>query len=640
MPAEDVPLAAPHTVHQLFEEQVRTRPASIAVEEIGGERFSYQELNGKANRLARTLRDRGIRQGDLVGVHLRRSADCVVAMLAVLKAGAGYVPLELDLPDERLRWMAEDCGLRGVITGDPGDWRLTDTAELALSALSAQTAAQPAHDLDVTVDPEDVCYVPYTSGSTGRPKGTAVPHRAVPGFFMGTAYAGWTEDATVLMHSSLSWDGHVLELYPALSTGGRVVIPTGTERDPLAVANAARSNGVTTLFLTTAAFNVITSFAGDALAGVRHLLFGGEAVSVEHVRAAAAALPHTSLVHCYGPSECTAFVSVHPVSDSDLASGIIPIGREIGDRRVHVLDDEGRPVADGGTGEAFVGGPSLGHGYLGRSALTAERFVPDPFAGPGARMYRTGDMVRRRPDGTLEFVGRTDNQVKLRGYRIELGEIEAALDHYPGIVGKLVTVHEFAPGDRRLAAYLTVSGPGPSLRELEDHLASRLPGYMIPASVTVLDSFPLTANGKIDRGALPPPVPAAADGTGRPDYEAPSNRTEAVLADTWQAVLRLDRVGRGDSFSSLGGNSLLATMVISRIRGALGVELPIRTVFEAPTLAALATALEEVRSSGAAVPAPITRVRRERPARPSSPAQGTAARAVMATEERKGSTLR
>ena len=633
MSTKTCPAAPTLTVHQLFEAQVRARPTALAVAELNGPRLTYRELNTRANQLARLLRARGIGHGDLVGIHLPRSIDCVVAMLAVLKAGVGYVPLDRALPEDRLRWMARDCALRFVISPASRSWSATDAAELPLAELGAELTALAGTDLELPVSQEDTCYVPYTSGSTGTPKGTVVPHRAIPGFFLGTDYGDWDENATVLMHSALSWDGHVLELYPALCRGGRVVISRETDGDPLAVARAVRTAGISTLFLTTSAFHVLATDSGPdgglaALAGLRRLLVGGEAMSAQHTAMAAAALPNTVIVNGYGPSECTVFACVHPVSDGDIAAGNVPIGREIGDRRLHVLDTAGQPVADGVPGEMHIGGPGVGQGYLGRRALTAQRFVPDPFGAPGARLYRTGDIVTRRADGALEFVGRVDNQVKLRGYRIELGEIEAAIDGQPGVVNSAVTVHEFGPGDRRLVAYLTATGTPPTLARLRTRLATTLPEFMIPVSLTVLDRFPSTANGKIDRAALPAPRQVHAADTTLPDHEPPRTRIELRLAEAWQTVLRVDRIGRRDCFTALGGNSLLATRMISRVRDSLGVELPIRTVFETATLAELAAAVHEIGVTDSVVPAAIARIPRR------------AAEPVPAYDEPQGESLR
>ncbi|MFD0889911.1 AMP-binding protein, partial [Streptosporangium algeriense] len=363
---------------------MRQHPDRIAITEPNGTTLTYTQLNTAANQLAHTLNTRGVKPGDLVGLHLTHSATYITALLAVLKAGAGYVPLEPGLPTARLTLMATEPHVAAVITTPAHPWTPTDLPT-PIPVLDLQTdapaiAAHPGTDPTHPADPERVFYIPYTSGSTGRPKGTLVPHRAINGFFTDVTYTTWGEDAVTLLHCALSWDGNLVEILPPLLTGGRIVVHTGPDRDPLSVAETARAHQVTHLFLPTVAFNTIITTNPHLLAGVRHLMFGGEAVTVRHVRTALTELPDTRLIHCYGPSECTVFATAHPVTPADLDRPTIPIGTPIGDRRIHLIDPTtGQAITQPGhTGEICISGPSLAHGYLNRPTLTATHFRPNP----------------------------------------------------------------------------------------------------------------------------------------------------------------------------------------------------------------------------------------------------------------------
>jgi amino acid adenylation domain-containing protein len=580
-------------VHELFAEQACRTPDAVALVS-GGEQIRYGELNRRCNQLARYLRDAGVRAGEIVGIHLHRSIDSVVAMLAVLKTGAAYVPLEPGLPAQRQKLMMAECDVRFVITAPSLGW--TDPTVRALSPLdfSATIAALPDSDLDVATHPESLMYVPYTSGSTGRPKGTGVPHRSVPGFFQDTDYAGWGPDQVALYHSAQSWDGHVLDLYPTLLTGGRVVIFPGTVIDPIEVARLARERAVTILWLTAAAFNAIVDSDPTLLAAVRCLLIGGETLSRPHVTKAMAALPRTRIVNGYGPSECTVFACVHPIDPFDLNRTSIPIGHPIGDRRVHLLGPTGQPVADGERGELYIGGPGVPRGYLRNARLTAERFVPDPFGGRGgARLFRTGDFARRATAGAIEFLGRGDDQVKIRGFRVELGEVEAALRELPGIRDAAVTIRgDAAAGTARLIGYVV-----PDLdrsvdpAQVRTDLRGRLPEPMVPAAVVVVGYLPLNLNGKVDRSRLP--VPPHRSSGSSPGYAAPRTEVERCLSTIWQELFEVDEIGLRDNFFELGGHSLLASRTVARIRQRLGVEVKLRAVYDAPVLERLAAIVEK-----------------------------------------------
>ncbi|WP_329560734.1 non-ribosomal peptide synthetase [Kitasatospora sp. NBC_01266] len=573
------------TVVELFEERVRACPQAVALVQAGGPHWSYQELNDRANQVAWWLRGHGVGVGDRVGLHLARSLECVAAMLGVLKAGAAYLPLEPGVPAERLAHFVRDAAPVAVVSADPAAAPRSGVRVLDLA--DPELTRNPTRNPGLALSAEDVVYVPYTSGSTGTPKGTLVPHRAVPGFFAGERYAYWGPGATAVLHAALSWDGHILDLYPALLSGGRVLIPGHGNTDPIATAHTAAEHGASVLFLTTAAFNLLALTQGGPATAPRYLLFGGESASVEYTRQVARRYPDTELVHCYGPSEATVFTTVQPLRPADLAGDVLPIGRPVGDRIVHVLDERLRPTPDGETGELYVAGPALGHGYLNRAGLTAQKFLPDPFSTePGARMYRSGDLVRRLPDGRLEFVGRRDGQVKIRGYRIELGEIEAALAALGSVATCAVTVHEPAPGDKRLAAYLTAAdGATPDPDGIREQLRARLPEYLVPATVTVLPALPMTANGKIDRRALPAPDPTADRPTDRSPENQDADPLERLIGLTWARLLGVGQVAPSDNFLTLGGHSLLAVRLVHVLRAALGVQVSLGSLLAAADLA-------------------------------------------------------
>jgi amino acid adenylation domain-containing protein len=577
------------TVPRLLREQTTRTPDFAAVVD-GALSLTYRELTGHVHRLANRLVARGIRRGDLIGLRAGPSADRIVAMLAILHAGAAYVPLESTLPDERLRLMAADARVRAVLTVAPLDWRLSTVDTIGYAVGDAATGSFPDRAPDVEVDPDDLMYVPYTSGSTGRPKGVEVPHRSIPGFFAGEDYGEWGPGRRVLHHSAMSWDGHVFELYPALLSGGTVLVHRGDAKNPLDVAQAAQHLGSTMLLLATQAFNTVVAERPQALGGLRCLVVGGEVASRDHLRTAMSLHPHLRIVNAYGPVECTCLATVRLVEPRDLELPAVPVGRRAGDREIHLLDERLRPVPEGKVGEVYLGGSAVARGYLGRPALTAERFVPDPFgAAPGARLYRTGDLARCT-DGVYDFVGRVDDQVKLRGFRIEPGEIDMVLRTHPA-VRDAATVVTTGPTGPRLVSYV-VPGGG-HVTGLRGYLRDRLPEAMVPGTVVGLDRFPTTHSGKLDRHALPPPQ---AD---PPGAEAVT-RTERRLAGIWRQLLGAADVCRGDDFFELGGHSLLATRLVLRVQQELDAQVALRDVYDHPTLGELAELIDLRRT--AAVP--------------------------------------
>ena len=588
--AASCPPSSQWCVHHLFEEQARRTPDAVAVA-CGDRRLTYAELDRRANQLAHLLRGYGVGPDVKVGFALRRSLELPVALLGILKAGGAYVPVDPSYPPERIALTLREIASPLLLTEERLRGGLPDgLPEILLDVDGPRIAREPAHPPRVEVTPDHTVYVIYTSGSTGTPKGTEVPHRAIPGFFQGAGNARFGPGEVVLQHSSTSWDALTLELWPALLTGGTVALYPGESADLDGLAREVERHGVTTLWLSSALFNLVVDTRPEILGRVRQVMTGGEAVSPVHVRRALDAFPGIRLVNGYGPSECTVFATCYPVP-VDFAGTAVPIGTPVGDRRVYLFDDELGPVPVGVPGELYVGGPAVPRGYLGRPGLTAEMMVPDPFSDePGSRLYRTGDLVRWRADGTLEFVGRADQQVKLRGFRIELEEVEAALLAHPAVREAVVVVREDVPGDRRLAGYVTLhegqSPPTPGA--LREHLSGKLPEYMVPSAVLTLDSLPLTANRKVDRRALPAPGAVR----GEEGYVAPRNRLEATLAGIWAAVLGTERVGVRDGFFDLGGHSLLAVRLVSRVERELGARLPLHAVFRGATVERMAEMME------------------------------------------------
>ncbi|HEU0052543.1 MAG TPA: amino acid adenylation domain-containing protein, partial [Longimicrobium sp.] len=601
---------ADRCLHELFEARASGTPEAVAVV-YGDGSLTYRELNERANRLAHHLRRRGVGPEARVGICLERSLEMVVGILAVLKAGGAYVPLDPAYPAERLAFALSDAGVPVVLAREKARATLTvpEGVELiSLDGAAEEIAAESAENPESGAGPDSLAYVIYTSGSTGAPKGALIEHRNVARLFTATdAWFGFGPDDVWSLFHSYAFDFSVWELWGALLYGGRVVVvPFEVSRDPEAFHALVRREGVTVLNQTPSAFRQF--MRADAERGgelaLRVVVFGGEALEPaslrEWVERRGAETPR--LVNMYGITETTVHVTYRPLGRDDVFGGSgSPIGRAIPDLRLYVLDPARRPVPIGVPGELYVGGAGVARGYLNRPELTAERFVDDPFA-PG-RLYRTGDRVRWREDGTLEYLGRLDEQVKIRGFRIELGEIEVRLAEHPEVREAVVLAREDVPGDRRLVAYVVGAVEADALRA---HLRQGLPEYMLPSAFVALDRLPLTANGKVDRKALPAPEPASAEDR----YVAPRTPVEEVLAGIWAEVLRLERVGVEESFFDLGGHSLMATRVVSRVRAVFAVELPLRALFEGPTVAELALRVEEMRRAELPVLPPIVPVER------------------------------
>lgn len=564
------------TITELFADQVRRRPHSTALR-FRDEDMTYAQLDERAERLARRLRALGVGQESIVGVSVERSFEMVVALVAILKAGGAYLPMHPNEPAERFRYMLAQAGARILLTHEQvaGGLPELDVTVLSLDDDPAAEAddAAPAEPGNVA---DSLAYICYTSGSTGQPKGVSVPHRGVVRLVRDGDYADFGPDETFLQLCALTFDPATFEIWGALCNGGRLVIyPPGT-LSLEELADTVEQEKVTTLWLTTGLFHRVVEGHLDRLGGLRQLLAGGDVLSPAHVNRVHATFPELRLVNGYGPTENTCFTTCHQVTGP--VSETVPIGRAVTDTRVYVLDEKLAPVPDGEWGLLYTAGGGLARGYLGRPGYTAERFLADPFH-PGERMYAIGDVVRRGPDGVLEFRGRVDDQVKVGGYRVELGEIVAVLAGHAGVKEAVVVARDdLTPGEKVLVAYVVPDDRHDNLvPELRFALHQRLPGHMDPSAIVLMDEFPLTRNGKIDRRALP--APAYMPRIVETEYTAPRTPLEGLLADVWADALGVERVGVYDDFFDIGGNSLVAADVLAKIRDTLSVEMPAAQLF-------------------------------------------------------------
>ncbi|HKG79175.1 MAG TPA: amino acid adenylation domain-containing protein, partial [Pyrinomonadaceae bacterium] len=591
-------------IHQIFEEQAARTPEATALV-FEEERLSYAELNARSNQLAHHLQTLGVGPEVLVGILMERSVEMVVSLLAVLKAGGAYVPLDPQYPAERLTFMLEDSQV-GILLAHRHlleDLPHHSARVVCPAGIRKEIALESEENLDLQITDDQLAYVIYTSGSTGRPKGSLITHAKVVRLFKSTEqwFHFGERDAWTLFHS-YAFDFSVWEIWGALLYGGRlVVVPYLVSRSPEAFYQLLCREQVTVLNQTPSAFHQLMlaedSASSSKQLALRLVIFGGEALELQRLR------PwlerhgdrQPTLVNMYGITETTVHVTYRPLTWSDLetVSGSV-IGRPIPDLQVYLLDQHLQPVPQGVAGEIHVGGEGLARGYLNRPELTAERFIPNPFSTrPGTSLYKSGDLARYLAQGELEYLGRIDHQVKIRGFRIELGEIESMLNAHPEIREAVVMAREDEPDEKRLVAYIVAEqDPPPKITQLREYLAEKLPEYMIPAAWVYLDQLPLTGNNKVDRRALPAPDMA------RPDLEdaftAPRTPVEEMIAGIWSELLGLDRVGVYDNFFELGGHSLIATQLVSRLREAFQVEILLRNVFEQPTVAELAEALQRL----------------------------------------------
>ncbi|GAA2347991.1 amino acid adenylation domain-containing protein [Streptomyces kunmingensis] len=602
------------TVHQVFEEQAARTPDAVAVH-FAGEELTYAELDERANRVAHHLIGLGVGQETLVGVCLERGTDLLPALLGVLKAGGAYLPLDPSQPADRIGYMLQDAAAPVVVTerAHAGLFDGLHDGPVLVLVLDgdegrAALAAAPATDPGARTDADSLIYVIYTSGSTGRPKGVGLTHANVRRLFTVTAHqTGFRGDDVWTLFHSYAFDFSVWEMWGALLHGGRlVVVPKDVARDPSAFLDLLVEQRVTVLNQTPSAFRALVAAARegdprtDRLA-LRTVVFGGEKLEVADLRpwADRLGLDAPTLVNMYGITETTVHVTHHRLDEDDLARGAVsPVGVPLDDLAVRILDAHGNLAPIGVPGEIHVAGRGVARGYLGRPALTAERFVPDPYGAPGDRLYRSGDVARRLADGSLEFLGRNDAQVKIRGFRVELGEINAALGAQDGVRDAVVLVRDDSqgspdspgsPGDKQLVAYVVpAEGAAPDTAGLRAALARELPEYMVPATFVTLDALPLTVNGKLDTKALPAPAARVA-GT---EYTAPRTGLEERTAAVWGEVLGHERVGVHDSFFDLGGHSLRAITLAGRLREA-GLDVSVRDLFEHRTVALLCERLAD-----------------------------------------------
>lgn len=584
-------------IHQLFEDQVAQGPDAIAVS--FGRQFTYQELNSGSNQLAHYLRKLGVGAETLVGICMEPSPMMVASLLGILKAGGAYVPLDPTYPLERLRFMLEDAQVSVLLTQEAiaplfnqswGDQDLIVVClEKAWEAITVESEENPVNQTAA----DNLAYVLYTSGSTGTPKGVAVPHRAVNRLVCNTNYITWEPGDKVAQCSNISFDAATFEIWGALLNGAQLV---GINREiilsPQDFAQEIQQQEISVLFLTTALFNQMAQEVPCSFRSLRYLLFGGEAVDVRWVKAVLKHGAPKHLLHVYGPTENTTFTSWYEVQDVSEARSI-PIGRAIANTQIYLLDPHLKPVPIGVRGEIYLSGDGLARGYLNRPDLMAERFISNPFKKSKLnRLYKTGDIARYILDGNIEFVGRSDDQVKLRGFRIELGEIETVLNQHSAVRESVVMVREDETGDRRLVAYIVPKiEQNPTSSHLRSFLKTKLPNYMIPTAFVILEALPLTPNGKIDRQALP--LPDIAKVELQAINQTPRSSVEVELMQMWAELLG-QQVGIEDNFFESGGHSLLATQLVSRIRDRCGVQVPLRTLFETPTIIGLAQCIEAI----------------------------------------------
>jgi amino acid adenylation domain-containing protein len=588
-------------VHELIEAQVELTPEAIAVV-CDSERLTYAELNARANRLAHHLRALGVRPDDRVAICAERSLEMVIGLVAIHKAGGAYAPLDPGYPAERLAYMLEDSAPVAVLTHGAARTPLEDgMARLAHrppilnveedAAWSQKSSANP-DPAAIGLTSRHLSHVIYTSGSTGQPKGAMNEHRSlVNRLAWGQKAYGLRPDDRVLQKTPFSFDVSAWEFFWPLLAGARLVMARpGGHRNPTYLVETVRREAITTLHFVPSMMGVFLDVAeASTCASLRRVFTSGEALPAGLVRLFHQRLPGVELHNLYGPTETAIEVTARSCPAGALTASV-PIGRPIANTRIYILDRFREPVPVGASGEIHIGGVQVGRGYLNRPELTAERFIANPFV-EGERLYRTGDLGRFRPDGTIEYLGRNDFQVKIRGFRIELGEIEARLAEHPGVREAVVLAREDAPGDKRLVAYYTspVDAAAPGAEALRAHLAASLPEYMVPAAYVPLETLPLTANGKLDRNALPAPDRNALAARG---YEPPLGETEERLARIWAALLRVERIGRHDNFFELGGHSLLGVRMLSRLRQASGADLPLADLFAHPTLAVFSAAAE------------------------------------------------
>src|SRR5574338_1473845 len=564
--------------------------------------FPYTTLfrSQRANQLAHHLQSLGVGPEVVVGICVERSVELIVGLLGILKAGGAYLPLDAEYPQERLEYMVADAGVNVVLTQSELRDRLPLTADVQCLDLDTEFVSGDSTAPESGATAETLAYVIYTSGSTGQPKGVAVPHRGVVRLVQQSNYVKLDESEVVLQMAPVSFDASTFEIWGALLNGARLVMMQAGQPSLEEIATTVREHGVSTMWLTAGLFQVMATEQLESLQEVKQLLAGGDVLGVRAVQAVLEGTGERVLINGYGPTENTTFSCCHVMHAGEEVSVTVPIGKPITNSTAYVLDEQMRPVPVGVRGELYLGGDGLARGYVGSAELTAQRFIPNQFSTEaGARLYRTGDVVRWNTEGVVEFIGRADQQVKVRGYRIELGEVEEALAGYEGISESVVIVRSEGEGDKRLVGYVVAAaGVELEVSEMRAYLETKLPEYMIPNVFVELTELPLTANGKVDRKAL---AAAELELEGTREYEAPQTAVEELLARIWAEVLGIERVGLHDNFFEIGGDSILGIQVISRANQ-VGVRLSPKDLFQNQTVAQLAavagTATEMIAEQG------------------------------------------
>jgi amino acid adenylation domain-containing protein len=607
-----------NSVQERFAQVVARTPGAIAVSSPAGA-LTYAELDERANRIARRLIGLGVRPEDPVMVLQERSIELVASILGIVKAGALYLPLHSAYPLQRLQWIADSMGkpvlLADAIMRERG---LPEVPTVVFADLDAKQHSLPGTDPNVRTGLDHLVHMIYTSGSTGDPMGVAVTHRGVLGLALDSCWDGGAQER-ILMLAPYAFSVSTYELWVPLLRGGHLVLAPPGRLDVGVLRRLISEHRISAVHVTAGLFRVVADEAPECFAGVREVLTGGDVISAKAVQQVLQACPDTVVRATYGATEMSLFITSSPMRAPYSMGPTVPVGRGLDNTRLHVLDDQLRPLPAGGVGDLYVAGSRLARGYYGRPGVTAERFVADPHLGAGQRMYRTGDQVRMRPDGLIEFVGRSGDQVKIRGYRVELAEVESVLARYHGLAHAVVVAREVENGEKRLIAYVVAeagqagtgqagtgqagtgqAGTGQAGTGLVDmgglraHAMELLPEYMVPSAFVTLDSLPLTPNGKVDRQALPEP---AVEGSSA--YRAPETTRQEILCSLFAEVLGVPRVGVDDSFFDLHGESLNAVRLISSIQACLGVELLVSDVFDAPTVAELDQQLERALPSQA-----------------------------------------
>ncbi|MCC6694567.1 MAG: amino acid adenylation domain-containing protein [Candidatus Hydrogenedentes bacterium] len=610
--ARDYPRAS--TIPAVFEGQARKTPHATALA-FEGTVLSYEEVNNRANRLARCLAAHGARPGHVVAACMARSSDLVITILAILKAGCAYLPLDPEHPRIRILQVLRDARPGLLIV--PGEGELAQSAAesgilaFSLEAVKDELSAYAPDNVEAAqTNGNSLAYVMYTSGSTGGPKGVCVPHRGVLRLVINTDYIDIGPADRIAQASNMAFDAATFEVWGALLNGACLVgIPRDVLLSPRDLKKCLERERIDAIFVTTALFNRIATREPGTFESVGTVLFGGEAVTPKWVRRVLEAGPPRRLLHVYGPTECTTFATWHLVQAVDADEVTIPIGKPIANTTAYVLGDHLCPVPAGIPGELYIGGDGVALGYWEAKELTRQRFVPDPFAGrDGAMLYRTGDLVKRTPDGLIEFLGRMDDQVKIRGFRIEVGEIEGILQQCPGVRDAAVVVRSCEGGGKELVAYYVAQeGDSSGTDAIREHLRQQIPDYMVPSLFVRLMELPLTANGKIDKQNLPEPHQARGEYAGK--QEPPATEREIALAALWSDVLEMPHVGRTDNFFDIGGNSLLAIHLMSRIEDAFQIQFPLRDLFEYPRLDSQALRIERLVTPHAQPPSEVSETR-------------------------------